>query len=98
MVSGTKDGEGRAFKFATLSIVGRNIPLVLAVEPVRESSAWDENPPNQIHRTVRRLVRRAKSRSPSRRSCVTGNSTRCGCFDPLEPGGEPPHSKADREL
>jgi len=64
MVSGTKDGEGRAFKFATLSIVGRNIPLVLAVEPVRESSAWDENPPNQIHRTVRRLVRRAKEQVP----------------------------------
>jgi hypothetical protein len=64
MVSGTKDGEGRAFKFATLSIIGRNIPLVLAVEPVRESSAWDENPPNQIHRTVRRLVQRAKEHAP----------------------------------
>ena len=60
MVSGTKDGEGRAFKFATLSIIGQNIPLVLAVEPIRESSAWDDNPPNQIHRVVRRLVRRAK--------------------------------------
>jgi hypothetical protein len=64
MVSGTKGGEGRAFKFATLSIIGRNIPLVLAVEPVRESSAWDENPPNRIHRTVRRLVRRAKEHVP----------------------------------
>ena len=64
MVSGTKDDEGRAFKFATLSIIGQNIPLVLAVEPVRESSAWDENPPNQIHRTVRRLVQRAKEHVP----------------------------------
>lgn len=64
MVSGTKDGEGRAFKFATLSIVGWNIPLVLAVEPVRESSAWDENPPNRIHRVVRRLVTRAKEHVP----------------------------------
>ncbi|WP_227378029.1 transposase [Haladaptatus halobius] len=60
MVSGTKDGEGRAFKFATLSIVGWNIPLILAVEPIRESSSWDQNPPNQIHRVVRRLVRRAQ--------------------------------------
>lgn len=42
MVSGTKDGEGRAFKFATLSVVGWNIPLILAVEPVRESSSWEE--------------------------------------------------------
>ncbi|RBI60445.1 transposase [halophilic archaeon] len=64
MVSGTKDGEGRAFKFATLSIIGQNIPLILAVEPVRESSAWDENPLNQIHRTVRRLVQRAKKHVP----------------------------------
>ena len=36
----------------------------MAVEPVRESSAWDENPPNQIHRVVRRLVRRAKQHVP----------------------------------
>ncbi|GAB3705400.1 hypothetical protein GCM10028858_22670 [Halorubrum pallidum] len=64
MVSGTKDRDGRAFKFATLSIIGQNIPIVLAVEPVRESSEWDENPSNQIHRTVRRLVRRAKEHVP----------------------------------
>jgi len=64
MVSGTKDRGGRAFKFATLSIIGRNIPLVLAVEPVRESSLWDDNPSNQIHRVVRRLVRRAKEHVP----------------------------------
>ena len=63
MVSGLNHEE-RAFKFATLSIVGLNIPLVLAVEPVRESSAWDENSPNQIHRTVRRLVTRANEHVP----------------------------------
>jgi hypothetical protein len=56
MVSGTKEGDQRAFKFATLSIVGQNIPLILAVEPIRESSDWDENRSNQIHRVVRRLV------------------------------------------
>lgn len=64
MVSGTKDGEGKAFKFATLSIVGWNIPLILAVEPVQESSSWDQNPPNRIHRVVRRLVRRAQEHVP----------------------------------
>ena len=64
MASGAKDRDGRAFKFATLSIIGQNIPLILAVEPVRESSEWDENPSNQIHRTVRRLVRRAKEHVP----------------------------------
>ncbi|MDS0301330.1 transposase [Halogeometricum sp. S1BR25-6] len=64
MVSGTMNNEERAFKFATLSIVGRNVPLVLAVEPVRESSPWDKNPPNQIHQVVRRLVQRAKELVP----------------------------------
>jgi hypothetical protein len=39
MVSGMQGEEERAFKFATLSIVGENIPLVLAVEPIPESSA-----------------------------------------------------------
>jgi len=63
MVSGLSQEE-RAFKFATLSIVGLNIPLILAVEPIRESSAWDENPSNQIHRVVRRLVTRAKEHVP----------------------------------
>lgn len=63
MVSGL-DQENRAFKFATLSVVGLNIPLILAVEPIRESSAWDENPSNQIHRVVRRLVTRAKEHVP----------------------------------
>jgi len=60
MVSGTKEGDQRAFKFATLSIVGQNIPLILAVEPIRESSDWDENRSNQIHRVVRRLVQQAQ--------------------------------------
>jgi hypothetical protein len=60
MVSGTKKDDQRAFKFATQSIVGQNIPLILAVEPIRESSEWDENRSNQIHRVVRRLVRQAQ--------------------------------------
>ena len=64
IVSGTKDRDGRAFKFATLLIIRQNIPLILAVEPVRESSEWDENPSNQIHRTVRQFVRRAKEHVP----------------------------------
>lgn len=43
-VSGTKGGERRAYKFATLSLVGKSMPIVLAYEPVIESSEWDENP------------------------------------------------------
>lgn len=64
MISGTKDKEVRAFKFATLSIIGQNIPLVLGVEPIWESSEWDKNPPNEIHRVVRRLVTRAQKHVP----------------------------------
>lgn len=59
-VSGTDKSDERAYKFATLSLVGKSLPIVLAVEPVIESSAWEENFPHQVHRTVRRLVRRAQ--------------------------------------
>ena len=64
MVSGIGGEEERAFKFATLSIVGENVPLILAIEPVRESSAWDNNQSNRVHRVVRRLVTRAKDHVP----------------------------------
>lgn len=42
-VSGVDDTGAIAYKFATLSLVGKSMPIVLAVEPVIESSAWDEN-------------------------------------------------------
>ncbi len=59
-VSGTDDSGELAYKFATLSLVGKSMLIVLAVEPVIESSAWDDNVPHQYHRTVRRLVRRTQ--------------------------------------
>ncbi len=59
-VSGTDESGERAYKFATLSLVGKSMPIVLAVKSVIESSAWDENVPHQVHRMVRRLVRRAQ--------------------------------------
>ncbi len=59
-VSGIDASGKRAYKFATLSLVGKSMPIVLAVEPVIESSEWDDNVTHQYHRTVRRLVRRAK--------------------------------------
>jgi IS4 transposase len=40
MINGRK-GEGPAYEYATLSIVGRNDPIILAVEPVRHSSTWE---------------------------------------------------------
>jgi len=59
-VNGTKDPGRRAYKFATLSLVGKSMPVILAYAPVIESSAWDENPSHHYHRTVRELVKRAK--------------------------------------
>jgi hypothetical protein len=59
-VSGVNDSGKKAYKFATLSLVGKSMPIVLAVEPVIEGSPWDKNVPHQYHRTVRRLVRRAQ--------------------------------------
>ena len=64
LVNGTKEEDWRAFRFATLSIIGQNIPLFLAVEPIRESSEWDQNPSNKIHRVVRRLLKRAQDHIP----------------------------------
>lgn len=59
-VNGTKDQGRRAYKFATLSLVGKSMPIVLAFEPVVESSEWDENLSYRYHRTVRKLGRRAQ--------------------------------------
>lgn len=43
-VNGTKRTDETAYKFATLSLIGKSMPIVLAFEPVIESSEWDDNP------------------------------------------------------
>jgi hypothetical protein len=98
MVSGVEGEEERAFKFATLSIIGQNIPLVLAVEPVQESSAWDENPPNQIHRIARRLVRRAKEYVPIETVlCDREFGFSAGLPDTFAPRCKLSHPEADQQ-
>lgn len=42
MVSGIKESHQRAFKFATLTIVADDTPLVLAIEPVRDVRRWED--------------------------------------------------------
>jgi hypothetical protein len=32
------DKEGRSYKFATLTIIGQDTPIVLGIEPVKERS------------------------------------------------------------
>jgi len=61
MVSGDK--EGRSYKFATLTVIGQDTPIVLGIEPVREASAW-EGDASQIEShskadIVRRLLEQA---------------------------------------
>jgi len=79
MVSGTKDAEGRAFKFATLSIVGWNIPLILAVEPIRESSSWDETHRIGFTASSDGLFDAHRSTSRLRWCCATESLTRKRC-------------------
>lgn len=51
--------HGYGHKYAVLSIVGRDVPLVLAIEPVIESSSWDDNETVSKHEIVQRLLDRA---------------------------------------
>jgi len=41
MASGVKENHRRAYKFATLTIVAEDTPIVLAIEPVRDRRAWE---------------------------------------------------------
>lgn len=40
-VSGVKESHRRAYKFATLTIVADDTPIVLAIEPVRDRRRWE---------------------------------------------------------
>lgn len=43
MVSGLKDSHERGFKFATLSIVAEDTPIIIAIEPVRDRRRWESD-------------------------------------------------------
>lgn len=60
MVSG--DEDGRSYKFATLTIIGKNTPIVLAIEPVREASAWEPDADESYAKAefVERLLEQAE--------------------------------------
>nr|WP_239640524.1 transposase [Halococcus morrhuae] len=61
MVSGDPDHR-RSYKFATLTIVGEDTPIVLAIEPVRETSAWEADVGESTPKTafVNRLMEQAE--------------------------------------
>lgn len=41
MVNGGEEDEAYEYQYATLTIVGQNAPLVIAVEPIRHKSRWE---------------------------------------------------------
>lgn len=64
MVSGhKKDNEvNYYYKFATITLVGENAPIILGVEPVKENSGWEPDgaPSYSKATTVERLIEKAQ--------------------------------------
>ncbi len=64
MVSGYKeDGEIKhGYMFATITIVGNDVPIVLGIEPVKEQSKWEpaDTPADSKAEIVERLLSRAE--------------------------------------
>ncbi len=64
MVSGYKnDGELKyGYVFATITIVGNHVPIILGIEPVKEHSEWepDDTPSDSKADVVARLLDRAQ--------------------------------------
>lgn len=60
MVNGRK-GDGRAYEYATLTIIARNVPIVIAVEPIRHASTWEGDDGETVSwaETVDRLMEQA---------------------------------------
>lgn len=62
MVSGLKDSDERGYKFATITIIAENIPIVLGVEPVRDGRQWENEVVETTSRgdVVARLLEQAR--------------------------------------
>lgn len=61
MVHGWKGDHERVYEFATITVIGRDTPIVLGVEPVRKESKWEteEVEDTTKARVVRRLLEQA---------------------------------------
>ena len=53
LVSGLKDSDERGYKFATITIIAENTPIVLGVEPVRDQRRWEDEMGWDVERTSR---------------------------------------------
>ncbi|QRV15233.1 hypothetical protein JMJ58_20410 [Haloterrigena salifodinae] len=70
-----KNPDQYAYKYVTISLVVRNIPLVLGVEPVQQNSKWDENPPIGCIASSAPWFDELNATSRSTPCSVTANST-----------------------
>lgn len=61
MVSGLEEQEEWGYKFATLSIIAEDTPIILAIEPVRDARQWESDDLETDSRgdTVRNLIEQA---------------------------------------
>jgi len=61
-VNGLKEPGERGYQFATLTIIGTNAPIILAVEPVKANSMWEDDDATNTPRAeiVDRLVTEAE--------------------------------------
>lgn len=53
LVSGLKESDERGYKFATITIIAENTPIVLGVEPVRDQRKWEDEMGWDVERTSR---------------------------------------------
>lgn len=64
MASGYKkdDEYRRGYKYATLTLVGENVPIILGIEPVKNNSEWepDDAPSHSLEEIVDRLLEQAQ--------------------------------------
>jgi len=62
MVSGFKDSDERGYKFATITIIAEDTPIVLGVEPVRDGRRWEQEDVETTSRgdLVERLLEQAE--------------------------------------
>jgi hypothetical protein len=51
MVSGFRERGKRGYKFATLSIIAEDTPIILAIEPVRDYRAWERRDKDEVETT-----------------------------------------------
>jgi hypothetical protein len=62
MVHGSEKEDVRGYEYATLTIIGRGVPIVIAVEPIRKSSQWEDGEGTTVSfaEAVDRLLTRAQ--------------------------------------